>query len=190
MALVSLGVPEVQNQRYRCKVGEKTLMLQPGFEAIRQIGEHQLHCRIEKGDVEGPEFVVNCTNPPFSKRERVCADVVKAAFKEIGYESKRRWGGLEFFGLCLQNQINALNMDPYLCHEKENNPVKVTDNAHRNAGPTSSLNHPAQVARNKFINDLVNFTSFGDIPSKLFLMCLIMCNHPSIDMMLKSNLHY
>ena len=161
-------------------------------------------------NVEGPEFVVNCTNPPFSKRERVCADVVKAAFKEIGYESKRRWGGLEFFGLCLQNQINALNMDPYLCHEKENNPVKtiqtlqildrnlahplakkVMDNAHRNAGPTSSLNHPAQVARNKFINDLVNFTSFGDIPSKLFLMCLIGCNHPSIDieMILKSKLH-
>ena len=179
VTLVSLGVPEIHNKLYRCKIGEKTILLQPGYEAIRMIGAANLHCRIEKGD-EGPEFVVNCSNPPFSKRDRVCTDVVKAAFDAIDYKPKRRWSGVEFFGLCLQNQLSSLSYDAYLCHEKENLPVKATvnrdaahplakklmDNAHRNAGPTSLLNRPAQVARNQFISDLVDFSSFGDPTSE------------------------
>ena len=126
------------------------------------------------------QSLINCPNPPFSKRGSVCTDVVKAAFKEIDYKPTRRSSGVEFFGLCLQNQLTALDYDAYLCHEKENQPSrgsvdrdlahplakKVMDIAHRNAGPTSSLNQPAQVARNKFISDLVNFTSFGDLTSK------------------------
>ena len=144
------------------------------------VGECKLHCRIEKGDGH-PEFVINCADPPFSKREEVCIDVVKAAFVEIGYQPKRKWSGLEFFGLCRPDQISALRIGTYLCANEENVPLKpnlerdmahplakkVMDNAHRNAGPTSSLNPPAQAARNKFIDSLVDFTSFGDIASKL-----------------------
>ena len=86
----------------------------------------------------------------------------------------------------MTEQSELLNYNKYLNHEKENSanaspmeapkasrveaahPLvkKVLNNAHRNAGPTSSLNPPAQRSRNQFIVDLVNFASFGDIKSE------------------------
>ena len=151
-------------------MGKKLLLLQPGYEAVRMVDDYNLHCRIEKGE-SGPEFVINCSNPPFSKRGYKCTDVVNATFDEIGYKPKKKWSGIEFFGLTMEEQTNLLDYGKYLSYEKENiahssplpkvssveaaHPLvkKVLNNAHRNAGPTSTLNPPAQKSRNQIIVD-------------------------------------
>lgn len=188
VGLISIGGPEIVDVKYRKKVGKKMLLLQPGYEALRMVDDHNLHCRIEKG-ASGPEYVINCSHPPFSKRGDQCNKVVKDTFEELGYIPKKKWSGVEFFGLTMTEQTELLDYSRYLVHEKENVPntnqvvkvssleaaqplvKKVLHNAHRNAGPTFTLNRPAQKSRNQFIDDLVNFTSFGDIKSKFIQVC-------------------
>ena len=64
------------------------LLLQPGYEALRMVDDHNLHCRIEKG-ASGPEYVINCSHPPFSKRCDQRSKVGKATFEELGFKPKK-----------------------------------------------------------------------------------------------------
>ena len=114
VTLVFIGVPEIHDLRYRKQVGKLLLLLQPGYEAVREVDDHALHCRIEKGE-NGPEYVINCSHPPFSKRGYNCTAVLNDAFKEIGYKpNKKKWSGIEFFGLTMTEQSELLNYNKYL----------------------------------------------------------------------------
>ena len=189
ISMISIGIPNL-NEHFKVNICKKIVLMQPGYEGIRAIqlngNTHKIHCKIERSrDDTRPVFLCVCDEPRFTKSSESITKVVTMTFKELNYNPRRKWSGYEFFGIMAPERLNLLicpnvdkeNMVPRLIKEnstplvkkKINSPLveKLLHNQHRNAGPTSGLCAKAQKERNEFIDEIVEFSSFGDVASKL-----------------------
>ena len=99
--LVALGVPVMDDIRYRRTLQKIVILLQPGYEGIRHIDVGDitfvLHVKIVRGP-DGPLFIIEVENSGESMESNNINTVTGNAFRSIGFFPKRKTGGLEFFG--------------------------------------------------------------------------------------------
>ena len=133
MGVVSLGIP-YQDPLYKISVGRKTLRIQPGYEALRQLKQGDnvitVHCIIE-ASTNGPQFICKTkSEPPVYSSSHNISAVVTDVFSKLRIQSKKKWSGYEFFDLtknevlrvcmCVYKQKTLLKRNTIFIKKKKN----------------------------------------------------------------------
>ena len=178
LKVVSFGTPNL-HANFQYTVGTKTILLQPGYESIRQIFDKNkninLHCKIEKTE-NGLLPMFHC----FTTEDKIIdckatkiTTCVKSAFDLLGISMVKKWSGYDFYGLLRMDVVNVISSHPLISTQNEKDKLFSTDSQIlqsaakvrcRMAGPTSSLSSKqARNKRNGIIHELVKFASFNDV---------------------------
>ena len=170
----------------------KTLAFQQGFTVSRDVLTESgrwitVLSQVVKLD-SLPAFLCKAevSGKSFTRQSHSVFAAAQNILRDVKAVTKRKWSA-DFFGFhmpCVQAILSTdteTPSEPESKKSRQSRPlhplvVKLQDLRRRQAGPTSSLKRlDAQANRNKFINELVAYASFGDV--QLYIRWLVRHHH-------------
>ena len=72
--------------------------------------DHTMRCSIRKGP-SGPVYSITIVELETTKTSLCATQSMKEAFEAVGYNPKRKMGGLEFYGMLLPQVLNVIRVE-------------------------------------------------------------------------------